>query len=411
MPSTIVPTPDVAAIGPRTVYLNFEGASLSRSQFADDATTGESAIVVQNLSIGAFDANSLRSTEGLTRSQIISRVVSGMQQLHAAYNITFTTSRPSSGNYQMIVFGGNCAGVAGTNCAGIALRDCGDQMPNNITFVFPGGLRVDDLITTAAQENAHAYGLGHTDDTTDVMYPAITNAIPFRYGEGNIPDNSGCNTSYQDSHQLMLDTIGAPGTDSNGPTITVTNPQTDGVLFPGDVISGSAADSSGIASVEIAIGQWSTNASANFDVIVPSGLATGQITLWIFATDNDGNRTTKSIPITMASGNEDTCSKASDCSAGLKCKSNLCVPDDGLNELGDTCSNAQECTTGICQLLVEDSFCSQTCSAEVACPDGFGCRSNGFCFKSTNSGCSSSSSTPLLMLFITMVLLGRRKLS
>src|SRR5690606_15995224 len=117
---------------------------------------------------------------------------------------------PTSGTYHMVVFGGTCQGVIGENCAGIAPLDCTDFSPSNIVFAFPQGLRAVDLATTATQEMAHAFGLTHTVDTTDFMYPFIQQQLPYHYGAGAIPskDQPGCGgANFQDSHEKLLSIV------------------------------------------------------------------------------------------------------------------------------------------------------------------------------------------------------------
>ena len=198
---------------PTTVFLLFDGVTLLGSNTTDDATTNTSALVQANPTvIGPFDAVTLSDAGGLTRQEIIATTVAQLRAIHAPYNIAFTTTRPASGEYQMVVFGGTCASVIGQNgCAGIALPDCGNVLPNNITFVFPAGLRVEDLAVVVARENAIALGLGHTDNPLDVMFPVIQGTVPNGFAAGNIPDGSGCpaTATFQDSHQRMLEVLGA----------------------------------------------------------------------------------------------------------------------------------------------------------------------------------------------------------
>src|SRR5688500_16264227 len=201
------------AVGLRIVYLNFDGVTLTSSNSNDDALGNESAILANAVTVGQtktiapLNVNDLASTEGMTRQQIISRVVEELYASHAPYNIEFVTQRPASGQYSMVVFGGSCQTVAGqSGCAGIALLDCGDFMPANITFVFPYGLRISDLAATAAQEEAHAFGLVHTVDESDIMYPYLQDFIPTAFGAGSVPQgDSQCGgQAYQDSDEKMM---------------------------------------------------------------------------------------------------------------------------------------------------------------------------------------------------------------
>ena len=202
----------VPAGPPATVFVNFDGVTLVRSTTTDDATTNVSFLVQSSPTvIPAFSPAELSNDGGLTRVEIISATVAQLEAIHAPYNIAFTTTRPVSGSYSMLVFGGLCSSVIGqAGCAGIALQDCGNTFPSNISFVFPPGLRVEDLAVVAARQNAIALGLDNTDNPDDVMFPVLQVTPPERFAAGNTL-GGGCLApgTFQDSHQRMLDVLGA----------------------------------------------------------------------------------------------------------------------------------------------------------------------------------------------------------
>jgi hypothetical protein len=379
------------AKGKRIVYLNFEGVTLTYSSSNDDAVQNLSAIVnSQTEVIAPFSTNSLSSTGGLTRQQIIDRVVSDLYTLHEDFDVDFVTARPASGPYSMVVFGGSCQSVVGSSgCAGVALLDCGDQMPNNITFVFPPGLRVADLATTAAQEAAHAFGLGHTNDQDDVMYPAIQNYIPTRFGAGNIPDGSGCGSSnYQDSYQLMLDTIGPRGQDTVGPTISITSPTAGATVEPGDLIIATITDASAIdRAVLESSGSDVTRTSPPWELAIPADVTSGQQQLTVRAYDVHGNANFARVSVNVAGGNEAACTTADDCDAGQECQNQVCVPDDGTGgQLGDACVQNEDCLTGTCGTSSDQSLCTQSCDEASPCPGGFECTGSAVCWPADGDG-------------------------
>ncbi len=212
-----------AAQGLRTVYLNFDGVTLNRSTTVDDATVNVSSIVNSATEvIPAMTTSGLIDVGGLSRQQVIDRVLADLEAIFEPYHVDFVTSRPVSAPYPMIVFGGDSLTVTGSaGLSGIALSDCDDTMPSNIIFVFPSGLRVGDLAEIAAEESAHAFGLGHTIDTSDIMFPVIQVAIPTAFGSGTIPDGSGCppSATSQDSHATLLSIIGGRP-DASVPALT-----------------------------------------------------------------------------------------------------------------------------------------------------------------------------------------------
>ncbi len=378
------------AQGRRVVYLAFDGVTLTRSQSNDDARTNTSAIVNSSTEvIPAFNISSLSSTNGMTRAQIIDAVIDDLYTIHADFNVDFVTTRPSSGYYSMIVFGGSCGSVAGsTNCAGIALLDCGDQMPANITFVFPGGLRVADLATTAAQEAAHAFGLGHTSDVDDVMYPQIRTQVPSGFGAGNIPDGSGCPSSatYQDSYQKMMQTIGPRGQDTVGPLVIITSPTEGATIGGGTSLTASISDDIAVARARLEIdGQLhgeKTDPPWSWGLPL---LSAGTHQLTVRAWDLSNNDGFARVNVNVDAGTGPSCNGPEDCETWEDCVNGQCQgsPD---GELGDPCTSAQECLSGLCATSGDDQRCTQTCDAATPCPEGFDCLNGTVCWPGSGGG-------------------------
>jgi uncharacterized protein (TIGR03382 family) len=288
-------------------------------------------------------------------------------------------------------------------------------------FAFPEGLRVDDLTTTAAQEMSHAFGLNHTDDDTDVMFPVIQSTPPTEYGSGDIPDSDPQNCggrSFQDSHQLLLDTIGPRGEDSLSPAITITSPARGSAIPPGTSVTANATDSGGIASSELTIDGQLVGTSTGGDVqfTIPSSQPSGTAVLEVSATDTAGNTGSSEIEVYITSGDEKHCTRDDQCSGGLECTNGLCVPDNGISgELGDDCSpGSPACTVGQCATLDDEQLCSVPCSESEPCPTGFECRGEVACWPAEgDGGCSAGgrgvTTTWALMIAALVLTLGRRR--
>ena len=415
------------AVGLRVVYLNFDGVTLTASNTSDDATKDKSAILAaaiqsgQTRTIPPFNVNDLASTSGMSRSQIISRVVSDMYESHAPYNIEFVTERPTSGNYSMVVFGGTCQTVAGqSGCAGIALLDCGDYMPNNITFAFPYGLRVADLASTAAQEEAHAFGLAHTTDTTDIMYPYLRDFVPTVFGAGPVPDgDSTCGgMTYQDSDERMMQIIGYRGQDALGPTITITSPSEGQVVGVGSPVEAQITDASDIDRAELFVNgtMVAEKAAAPWTFELPDGTEVGELLLAVRAYDSLGNVNQAFVHAYLPSGDEEPCGAGDTCGEGLECSEGLCVPGDGIGGLGALCGENEQCETQLCAEADGEKRCSQQCDATTPCPDGFECRGEVACWPEpeedggcTAAGPSSSNGLTILWLLGLVTILARRR--
>lgn len=419
---------DPLAVGLRVVYLNFEGVTLTASNQADDGPTNTSAIITATTAPGStrtippFSPAQLSSTGGLSRDQIIARVVDRLFASHAAFDVQFTTTRPATGPYSMVVVGGDCQTVAGVNCAGVALLDCGDQLPSNVSFVFPPGLRVDDLATTAAQEAAHAFGLAHTNDQGDIMYPTILQSVPSGFGAGNIPsgDSSCQGGGFQDSYNLMLTTIGPRGQDTVPPAVAIGSPQAGAVVFAGDTVSASVTDFGEVTEVSLVIGgeTIAIAGSPPFSFIVPDTTAKGEVILAVRALDDAGNMGSESISVYVAGPDDIACDSGA-CPDDLVCISDICIDRSG-GGLGSFCSSGTECDSGVCATLDDEQRCSTSCDAATPCPAGFECIDDTACWPRSGSdnpfiglcatGGRGAGSAALLVL-IALIGLRRRRVA
>jgi hypothetical protein len=157
------PTGDAgpAACARRTVYLNFDGQALI--QGPSDATLDQAQWM--NIPIGAAPAYRLTDTG---RDLAIQTIVDGVTKQLAQFPITVTRMRPGSGNYVMIVYGGN-AGVVGSNfTAAVNQLDCGDTHPNDVAWI-ADSVTGQRAINTTIGAIGFGLGLTATTDTRDCM--------------------------------------------------------------------------------------------------------------------------------------------------------------------------------------------------------------------------------------------------
>lgn len=424
--------PTSQVVGLRRVYLNFEGVTLTSSNTQpDDATTNRTWMINEvvptgnTLSIPPFNPNELSSLNGATsRQQIIDYTLNKLREYHQPYNIEFTTTRPSSGTYHMVVFGGTCQGVIGENCAGIAPLDCSDFSPSNIVFAFPQGLRAVDLATTATQEMAHAFGLSHTVDSTDFMFPQIQDSLPTHYGAGAIPseDQGPCgNGNYQDSHAKLLSIVGFPGQDGTPPSVLITEPSNGQVVAPGATITANISDANPISKVELLLNNEvkETRTSPPYDFSLPATSPFGQVFIDVRATDESGNAAGSRVTVYVGTGDEEPCQNG-ECPDGFTCTEMLCYPDEPFSSgaLGDSCGVNEDCDSSVCAEAREEKRCSQTCDAETLCPEGFECLGDTACWPKDDGDkgglCSMTGSGPgvlssLGFVFFAIIAARRRR--
>lgn len=177
-----ITTPD-AGIGPgptgdagptacarRTVYLDFDGQALT--QGPSDATLNKAQWM--NQMNGAAPA--YRSMDS-NRLVAIQTIVDGVTRQLARFPITVTQTRPSSGNYVMIVYGGNAGQVGSNFGAAVNQLDCGDTRPNDVAWIADN---VTGQRAINATIGAIGFGLGltATTDTGDCMCSWDNNCQP-----------------------------------------------------------------------------------------------------------------------------------------------------------------------------------------------------------------------------------------
>jgi Matrixin len=93
---------------------------------------------------------------------------------NAGVKLSVTYDKPTSGDFTTIHVGGNYSDLGcrgGSSVAGIAPYDVDNANPNDIGFVFLKSNKVGALAQTIAHESGHSFGLDHTDNVKDIMYP------------------------------------------------------------------------------------------------------------------------------------------------------------------------------------------------------------------------------------------------
>lgn len=129
-------------------------------------------------------ANAARNCSPLVSSETVfppygqggqqAAVFQELANYYEPFNVVMTTSRPPEWvPYTMAVIGGSAAlaGLGGGTC-GVANVACDGLKRNHVSLTFPqscGG-----VAEIAAQETAHNWGLEHTSNQTDLMYPTLT---------------------------------------------------------------------------------------------------------------------------------------------------------------------------------------------------------------------------------------------
>jgi hypothetical protein len=145
----------------RTLYLNFDGQALT--QGASDATHNTAQWM--NKLTGTAPAYRLNDTG---RDLKIQTIVDGVTQQLARFPITVTRTRPSAGNYVMIVYGGNASAVGSNFGAAVNQLDCGDTRPNDVAWI-ADNVTGQRAINTTIGAIGFGLGLTATIDPADCM--------------------------------------------------------------------------------------------------------------------------------------------------------------------------------------------------------------------------------------------------
>jgi hypothetical protein len=303
------------AAEPLVLYLDFSDGSetLTRGD-VDNATVNQS-------SIGAVARYPPFAWPGLadgtlSRRDLVRTVSRRVNELFLPYNVVVTTTRPVGGSlYTMVMIGGSPTLVGyDARIAGVAFMDCDNRQDANLVFAFPTALRgsVHGLTVTIAQEAAHAFGLEHTTDPTDIMYPKVDPAqVRFADRDNPIAGDHLCGQQSQNSHRRLLDLAGAwPGGDKpfddagppdrEAPVVTIREPSAAGVVSQPFTVRATVQDDGTVDEVTMEAGGDSRTSVRGPYAWSLAGFPAGPLTVRVTAVDASGNRSMATREIVLA---------------------------------------------------------------------------------------------------------------
>jgi hypothetical protein len=319
----------VARAEPAILYVNFSDGSESLQQGqVDDATRDVT-------SMGSIPRYPPFTWPGIndgsiSRRDLIRAITRQVNDLYLPYNLLVTTTRPAAGPYTMVMVGGTPT-VLGYDArlAGVAFMDCDNLQPANIVFAFPSALRgnVHGLVVTIAQEAAHSYGLEHSMDPTDIMYPKVDPA------QREFPDRAGpiagdhlCGRDTQNPHRRLLETLGPwPGgpkplddlmpPDTDPPTVVIREPGAAAGPVPQPFTLRATVDDDSTI-VEVTVEAVGSAGAARYSATRGpyawslAGFPPGPLTVKVTAVDTAGNRGETSLALTVGEEAAGGCSVA-----------------------------------------------------------------------------------------------------
>ena len=134
---------------------------------------------------------------------------------YADMNVDVVISRPLSGDYLMSVVGGRQSDIVQkAGVVGISPLDCSNRTEANLNYAFSGSLSEDpeQVAVTIAHEAGHAYGLVHTDNDKDIMFPSVQTPSDIGFATGEAADPGVCNVMQgyvQDGKKILTENLGA----------------------------------------------------------------------------------------------------------------------------------------------------------------------------------------------------------
>jgi hypothetical protein len=211
--SAACPTPSQPlAPGNTKVYVVTDGITLAKTSGCDDSRTNCTVNVVADQTVvppflpGNPD-----------RDAYIASILTKSQETFAAYSIDFVTTRPATGDYHMIVMGGDPVAVTGTcdTCASLTPADCTANKKDHLDLVFDKGEggTANPYVYTIASDLGAMLGMAGTTVPGDCECRGNGCSVPpgtvCTFGVDVPTDpNYSCGRTTQDEPAILKDAVG-----------------------------------------------------------------------------------------------------------------------------------------------------------------------------------------------------------
>lgn len=413
---TTAPAEPEAAVS-ATLFVNFGGAQLSGGN--DHAPTNRTAMPSQYAQYN-YPAYGGGSKQAATLQATIKD--------WAPFNVLVTDQRPASGDYTMCMTGPGKGGGLPNGVLGIAPLDC-QGAPNHVVYAFHSAgdqFSASTQATTISQEIAHAYGLEHVTQESDIMNPYNAGGDPAFLDQCYSVDGGGngilCGSNHamycgqgnqQNSYQELLGLFGPSAPDTMPPTVNILTPKEGDVFQAGDSfnIDVSAVDDQQVVKVDL----YSNGALLSTDVEAPysfpaQNIPAGAYAFHAIATDSANNQgMSQTVNITVQDQGGGSTSGGSTgtgdpTSGGPDSGTTTSGTSDSGSGTGGSTTDDDPTTTGDVDPTAPDLTGADDATASSALPPGYGddLGQDGFCAITPRSA-------PLGLTLLLLPLLRRRR--
>ncbi len=147
----------------RVVYLNFDGATLTLAPESDATQNRASWMTITQGTAPRYRSGAAN------RDQQIQAVVDGVRAQLSSFPITVVTTRPVSGPYVMIVFGGIASQVGSEYGGAVNELDCADARKSDLAWISDNVSPTQRVVNYAVGAIGFGIGLTATNDPLDCM--------------------------------------------------------------------------------------------------------------------------------------------------------------------------------------------------------------------------------------------------
>jgi hypothetical protein len=194
-----------ALAAPRKLYLNFsDGSEAVIKGDEDDARRNVSRLCAASPFLPWLGAEGCGDRD-TCKAQIAQLV----QEQWRDFDVEVTVQRPAAPDYGMVMIGPS-SGSCQFGLQGIAHIDCANRVESNVAFAFDCAGSVSVCAAVISHELAHGFGLGHSQDRTDIMYGGVIEgqAATFRDTSALLSEPV-CGATSQSSRAQLLAELGA----------------------------------------------------------------------------------------------------------------------------------------------------------------------------------------------------------